>query len=177
MAYTEFHQRHPDSEGEPPVFHDTDGSPVYETPYQGLLCSIINRNDTSALYLYNDYPHYSIFLQTYDAAYYNPFSTALGCRSYDILRALIRIYLSDTSLTETLKEYLKRFSISLVHNACSATDRDLVLWLINYDPLLGTLHDRSFKDRTLLLCAAEALGEVGDLIVEAKAGESLLIAR
>jgi hypothetical protein len=62
MAYPEFHQRHSDFENERPAFHDTDGSPVYEGPYQGLLRSIIKCNDTSALLLYNHSPHCPVFL-------------------------------------------------------------------------------------------------------------------
>lgn len=116
-------------------------------------------------------------MQTYDAVYYNPFNTALDSRSCDVLRALIEIYLSGTSFTEPLEKYLKRFFVSLVHEACSAVDRDLVTGLINHDLPLGILHDRSFQDRTPLLCAAEALGQVGGLRVEAKAGESLPVAR
>ncbi|KAJ5875302.1 uncharacterized protein N7473_012649 [Penicillium subrubescens] len=127
MAYTKFHQRHPDFENTPPAFHDTDRSPVYEGPYQGLLYSIIQCNDISALYLYNERPHCAVFLQTYNVDYYNPFSIALGYRSYNTLRALIKIYLSDTSLTEPLENYLNRFSVYLIHEACAAADRDLVL--------------------------------------------------
>lgn len=172
MAYTKFHQRHPDFENEPPAFLDTDGSPVYESPYHGLLRSIIQCNDVSALHLYNDSPHCPVFLQTYDPSYDNPFSIALGCRSHDVLRALIDIYLSDKSSTEPLEKYLNRFFVSLIHEACAAADRDLVLWLINHDPPLGTLHDRSFRDRTPLFCAAEALGEVSDLMVASEPGQS-----
>lgn len=93
MAYPEFHQPHPDLEdlvGEQlPVFHDTDGSPVYDAPEQELLCAIICRNDISALHRYNSCPHTRIFLPAYVPDYYNPFSTAFGCHSYDTVRALI----------------------------------------------------------------------------------------
>jgi ankyrin repeat protein len=174
MAYTKFHQRHPDFENERPIFRDTDGSPVYGGPYRGLLHSIIHRNDVSALHLYNESPHCAVFLQTYDVDSDNPFSIALGCRSHDTLRALIKIYLSDTSLTEPLENYLNRFSVFLIHEACAAADRDLVLWLINHDPPLGTLHDRSFRDRTPLFCAAEALGEVGGLMVSGETGQGVV---
>lgn len=106
-------------------------------------------------------------------------TTTFSVRFYgvDILRALIQMYRSDTSLTEPLEKYLKNFYVSRIHEACSAADCDLMESLMNHDPPLGTLYDRTWKDRSALLCAAGALGEVGSLTVEAKVGESLVFAR
>ena len=145
--------------------------------YGSLLISIIENNDTTALHLYNDCPHPKIFRQAYEASYHNPFSTVLGCGSFDILRALIQMYRSDTSLTEPLEKYLKRFYVSRIHEACSAADCDLMESLMNHAPPLGTLYERTWKDTSALLCAAGALEEVGGLTVEGKVGESLVVAR
>lgn len=136
MAYRNFHQCHPDFEGQLPIFHDTDGSPVYEAPYRILLQSTIVHNDTAALNSYNNSPHSRVFLQAYDGSYDNPFSIAFGYRSFDALRILIKMYLSDTSLTEPLEEYTRRLNVSFIHDACATADQELVLWLMNHDPPL-----------------------------------------
>lgn len=52
MAYAAFHTQHPHFRGQPPSFHDTDGSPVYEGPYHCLLNEILRRGDVATLYQY-----------------------------------------------------------------------------------------------------------------------------
>ncbi|KGO39570.1 hypothetical protein PEXP_047460 [Penicillium expansum] len=158
MAYRNFNQCHPDFEGQLPIFHDTDGSPVYEAPYRILLQSTIVHNDTAALNSYNNSPHSRVFLQAYDGSYDNPFSIAFGYRSFDALRILIKMYLSDTSLTEPLEEYTRRLNVSFIHDACATADQELVLW-------------------TPLYCGAQALGEAGELMPYPKAGETPVTAR
>ncbi|KAJ6096608.1 hypothetical protein N7486_007354 [Penicillium sp. IBT 16267x] len=177
MAYEEFYQRHEDFEDQPPIFHDADGSPVYEGPYRALLCSIIQCNDVTALHSYNN-SHLRVFLPSYkeDPAQ-NPFRIALCCRSFDVLRALVGIYLSDPSLTEPLQIYNNRCYVSLVHHTCATGDQEMVEWLINHEPPLGSLHDRDTRGWTPLLYAAEALGEAGNLMVGAEAGEIPILAR
>ncbi|KAJ5987206.1 hypothetical protein N7451_011571 [Penicillium sp. IBT 35674x] len=177
MAYTQCHQRHEDFESQPPIFYDTDGSPVYEGPYQILLNSIFRRNDVTALHLYNNSPHAHVFLLDYDAPYHNPFSDALGCRSFDALRALIDMYLSDSSLTEPLQKYTNRFHVSLIHETCASGDQKMVEWLINHESPLGTLHDRDARGWTPLLYAAEALGEVGNRMSDAEYEKGPIVAR
>lgn len=176
MAYTQFHQPHPDFESQP-IFYDTDGSPLYEAPFRHLLNSIINRNDVAALNLYNNSLYSCVFLPSYDVDYENPFSVALGCRSFDALRALIGIYLSEPSLIEPLQMYTNRFGLSLIHQACAAGDQEMVEWLINHESPLGSLHDRDLRGWTPLLYAAEALGEAGNLMVGLEAGETPILAR
>ncbi|KAJ5553315.1 hypothetical protein N7494_002693 [Penicillium frequentans] len=177
MAYTQCHQRHEDFEFQPLIFYDTDGSPVYEGPYQILLNSIIRHNDVTALHLYKNSLHTQVFLLDYDAPYYNPFSVALGCHSFDALRALIDMYLSDSSLTEPLQKYTNRFQLSLIHETCASGNQEMVEWLISHESPLGTLHDRDARGWTPLLYAAEALGEAGNLMVDAEYGESPIFAR
>ncbi|OQD72659.1 hypothetical protein PENDEC_c020G01358 [Penicillium decumbens] len=66
--------------------------------------------------------HSRIFLQAYATTREDPFSLALDFRSFDALRALIEMYLSDTSLTEPLEEYTRRLDVPLMHEACAAVD-------------------------------------------------------
>jgi len=61
-------------------------------------------------------------LQAYATTREDPFSLALGFRSFDALRALIEMYLKDTSLTEPLEEYTRRLDVPLMHEACAAVD-------------------------------------------------------
>ncbi|KAJ6032521.1 hypothetical protein N7540_003253 [Penicillium herquei] len=128
MAYMDFNHCDHDMEDWPPIFLDTDDSPVHETPDGFILQTIIECNDLSALNRYNESPHSFIFAQKYEIPGDDPFSLAFGLRSFDALRALIDIYKSDTSLTEPLNEYAHRISVSFVHKACAAGDQELVLW-------------------------------------------------
>lgn len=154
MAYAHFH--HPYYVSNPlPVFHDLDGSAVYECPDQGLLCTIIKRNDMAALNLYNECAHTRVFWKAYEFNDSNPFHIAIQSGSFDVLRELFRIYRSDSELTEPLGDYLKRFHISPVIEACATANRDMVSWLMDHDPPLGKLHDQDFDGQTALLRAAE----------------------
>ena len=164
MAYVDFHQCDPDFEGQPPIFYDTDNSPVYEQPYGILLQEIIHRNDLSALHRYNESPHTRLFIERFEIPDTDPFSQAFSSRSFDVLRALIGMYQSDPSLTEPLNEYGPRITVYFVHQACSVANQELVLWLLNQDPPLGSLTQHDYRSRTPLACAAEALGQANILM-------------
>ncbi|KAJ5633467.1 hypothetical protein N7490_009806 [Penicillium lividum] len=75
MAYTGFGGPHNNS-NPPPVFLESDGSPVYEGPQQGLLSQIIFRNDLEALKSYNDCPHTHVFWKAYEFDESNPLHIA-----------------------------------------------------------------------------------------------------
>ncbi|KAJ5718923.1 uncharacterized protein N7483_010005 [Penicillium malachiteum] len=170
MAYAHFHRPHYRS-NPLPVFHDLDGSPIYEYSDQGLLCTIIRRNELTALNSYNECAHTRVFCKAYEFDDSNPFHIAIQSDSFDVLRELFRIYLSDSELIETLEDYLKRFH-SPVIEACATANREMVLWLMDHDPPLGKLHDHDFEGQTALLRAAEALKEAGNSALEAKPADS-----
>ena len=176
MAYARFYQPHYDADPSP-AFQDSDGSPVYEYYDQGLLCAIILRNDVVALNLYNDCPHTRVLWKAYEFDSSNPFHIAVRGDSFDVVRELIRIYLSDESLTEPLEDYLKRFHVSPVVEACATANQEMVLWLMNHNPPLGTLHDRDLQGRTALLVALEALKVAGNLMLQVKSKDSAAISR
>jgi hypothetical protein len=101
MAYPGFHQLHPELEDvgalDIPVFHDTDNSPLYEDPYQGLLRDIVAANDVVALRLYHANPHTwtRVFRKDYMNPHWHPFLVAKVHGCGDALRVLLEIYLSD----------------------------------------------------------------------------------
>lgn len=167
MAYTDFHRPHHGSNPSP-VFLDSDESPVYECPHQGLLCRIISRNDVPALNLYNECPHTHVFWKTYEFDDSNPFHIAIRNDNFDILRELVRIYSLNTSLTEPLQDYIKRHNVSPVVKACATGNQEMVLWLMNHNPSLGTLEDRDSEGQTAIFRAVEGLKEVGSLMLQAR---------
>ncbi|OQD60589.1 hypothetical protein PENPOL_c022G03881 [Penicillium polonicum] len=167
MAYTSFHRPH-HHWNPSPVFLDSDGSPVYELPQQGLLSQIISGNDLVALKSYNDCPNTDVFWKTYEFDDSNPFHIAIHSDNFDILCELVRIYFSDTSLTEPLQDYIKRHNVSPVVKACATGNQEMVLWLMNHNPLLGTLEDRDLDCQTAIFRAVEGLKEVGALMLQAQ---------
>lgn len=159
MDYSDFHQVDPNLEElcPAPVFHDLNGAPVYETLDYGLLSQILHLNDVASLHLYNKIAHDKIFRRNQDE-WYHPFRLAAGRDSLDALRALLEIYLADSTLTEPLETCLARLGVSPIHAACAGANREMTLWLLHHSPPLGTLHARDTKGETPLFSAAKALG-------------------
>ncbi|PWY73015.1 ankyrin [Aspergillus heteromorphus CBS 117.55] len=160
MAYEKFRQIDRELEDRPPkpAIYDTEGAPLYEGPYQELFGAIVARNDVEALHRYNESPNTRVFWRAYEVHYWNPFVIAGNKGSFDALRALVEIYLADSTLTEPLDKYLERLEYSLMNAACVHANSEMVTWLLERDPPLGTLHDRDVYGETPLFCAAGALG-------------------
>ncbi|KUL86304.1 hypothetical protein ZTR_08592 [Talaromyces verruculosus] len=157
MAYPLFHQIDcglQDSNRQiEPAFYDTDGSPVYEAPYQALLGHIVGRNDVTALRLYQNSPHTNVFWEAYELPSWHPFFVAARNNSFDALRELLEIYLTDPVYTEPLDKYLDRIGFSPINVACAASNQELTLWLLHHTPPLATLHDRDVCGETPLFSA------------------------
>ncbi|KAJ5663806.1 hypothetical protein N7507_004537 [Penicillium longicatenatum] len=109
-----------------------------------------------------------MFWRTYEFDESNPFHIAIHSDNFDILRELVRIYSSNTSLTEPLQDYIKRHNVSPVVKACATGNQEMVLWLMNHDPSLGTLEDRDSEGRTAIFRAVEGLKKVGTLMMQAQ---------
>ncbi|RAH41031.1 ankyrin [Aspergillus brunneoviolaceus CBS 621.78] len=156
MSYPEFHERHKAF-----AFHDTDGSPVYEDGWGGLCGRIVARNDLAALRLYHASPNTRVFWEGYEAPYWHPFFVAAGSGSWEALRALIEIYLTDPTYKNPeqppLDQYLTQLDFSPINEACAAANREMVLWLLQHDPPLATLQDRDARGHTPLFSAASGL--------------------
>ena len=178
MAYPNFHQPNPDLAdreilSERVVFHDTDGSPLYEHPYQELLGAIVAANDVAALRLYHASPHTRVFWEEYEIPVWHPFRVAEAHGSCDALRVLLEIYLSDpvyqTAEYTPLEEYRARWKFSPIHMACAVADRALTLWLLSEKRQngekrpLATLRDpgHGYGGRTPLICAVDGLSRYG----------------
>jgi ankyrin repeat protein len=168
MAYPLFHQIHLELEDGgheiKPAFYDTDGSPVYEDPYGGLLSHIVAQNDVAALRLYQDSPHTKVFWEAYEVPSWHPFFVAAKSSSLDALRELLEIYLADPMYhTEPLDQYLERLRFSPINVACAAAHRELTLWLLHHGtPPLARLHDRNTRGETPLFSAASGLRREDD---------------
>lgn len=116
MAYSFFHQihqelKHSDHEIEP-AFYDTDGSPVFEDGYGGLLSHIVGRNDVAALRLYQGSSYKKVFWEAYELPSWHPFFVAARYNGLDALRELLEIYLTDPVYTEPLDQYLERLGLT-----------------------------------------------------------------
>ncbi|KUM55742.1 hypothetical protein ACN42_g11496 [Penicillium freii] len=109
-----------------------------------------------------------MFWKTYEFDDSNPFHVAIHSDNFDILREFVRIYSSDTSLTEPLQDYRKRHNVSPVVKACAMGNQEMVLWLMNHNPSLGTLEDRDLEGQTAIFRAVEGLKEVGTLTLQAQ---------
>lgn len=161
MAYPLFHQIHKDLEhGDfdiKPDFYDTDGSPVYEDPYGALLGHIVARNDSAALRLYQDSPQTKVFWKEYEMPSWHPLFIAKERGSFDALRTLLEIYLTDMTYTEPLDQYLKSLRFSPINVACAAAQRELLLWLLRHALPNATLHDRDTFGETPLFSAASGI--------------------
>lgn len=161
MAYPLFHQLHCELQDSnlqiEPAFYDTDGSPVYEAPYQELLGHIVGRNDVAALRLYHNSSHEKVFWEAYESPSWHPFFVAAGNNIFDALRELLEIYLTDPVYTEPLDKYLERIGFSPINVACAASNQELTLWLLHHTPPLATLHDRDRHGETPLFSAANGL--------------------
>ncbi|KGO45811.1 hypothetical protein PEX1_063430 [Penicillium expansum] len=159
-AYSIFREADPDGDSRP-AFHNEDGVPLYEAPYQGLLNHILSNNDLASLFLYSDSPTTKVFWGAYEPPNNHPFILASSGGRVEVLKALVGIYLADSTLKEPIDSYLERIECSPMNDACAAANRDLMLWLLNHDPPLGSLHDRVCGD-TPLFSAAQALGDQHD---------------
>ncbi|KAJ0419740.1 hypothetical protein BJY00DRAFT_301957 [Aspergillus carlsbadensis] len=120
-----------------------DGTALYETGFSALLREIITRNDTA-------------FLKQYIAAWdlrtsgvpvtkiqvHDLFYTAVANRSLDVLRVLLDVHRDNpTSL--------------LIEEPCQT---ELVKFLLDSDPSLGTIYDRDPGGWTLIMSAAYSTG-------------------
>ncbi|KAJ5096758.1 ankyrin [Penicillium angulare] len=159
MSYPAFQTIHGEFEDldVQPTFYDTDGSPVYETPYGGLIGDIVAKNDVAALRLYHQNPKMNIWYEVYESPGWHPVFTAWELQNFDVLRTMMEIYLEDPRFTEPLAKHLERLRFSPIEMACAAANRDMTLWLL--DRSLATLHDRDILGNTPLLSAAHGLGK------------------
>jgi ankyrin repeat protein len=150
MAYSEFHTAEFDCE--PDVF-DTDGTALYEEGCNGLLRTIIKRNDMDKLkqYVLSSSRHF--LSHPVDLTYDDVFWMAASYGSTDAFRFLLEQY----NAVQADKTPLNQRGFSLLHAACRTANVDVARLFLDSQPPLGTISARDEEDETPLLSAASSL--------------------
>lgn len=158
MAYSEFHTRYPDAwptESGTPLL-DTDGTPVYETDYRGLLHKIIKLNDIPMLKQYISVYSRAAALAPGSVYYCDPFEVAATHGRIDALRLLLEEYAADPTQTTALDQR----GFTLLNAACGSANVETVRFLLDSQPPLGTVSARDRWNETPLLSAAASLASL-----------------
>lgn len=116
---------------------DDDGAVLYETPYSLLLNAFVRYNDVDKLarYLQNhDYANYG-HAEVYN---WDPFYIAAEYGSTEALDVLIKHY--NAHSTDTKIKPLEKRGFRLLHVACLNARIETVLFLLDTQPSLASLH-------------------------------------
>ncbi|KAE8132407.1 ankyrin repeat-containing domain protein [Aspergillus pseudotamarii] len=151
MSFSQFHN--PSTlAGDPwdSGLRDTDGSILYEADWKVLRDEIIRRNDVETLKRYIEkYPETG--LEPELVYYYHEVffvATRHGC--VDALRVLLAYYLTNLDKAVPLEER----DIVLLSTACRYAQLETVHFLLDSQPPLGNIRDKSSEGETALLSAA-----------------------
>ncbi|KAB8226683.1 ankyrin repeat-containing domain protein [Aspergillus novoparasiticus] len=164
MAYSEFHHCSSDrwTEHNDP-FLDTDGSILYETDYDALLCAIIERDDVATLtrYLAKE-PRAAIAPSM--GTFCDPFYIAAKNGSLNALRVLVDHHYRNADTLSLEGTYLARPNergFLILNVACRHAHIEMVRFLLNREPPLGSVHAKDDWGETALLAAAGSLAQLG----------------
>ncbi|KJK67509.1 Ankyrin repeats 3 copy [Aspergillus parasiticus SU-1] len=164
MAYSEFHHCYSDrwTEDNDP-FIDTDGSILYETDYDGLLCAIIERDDVTTLtrYLAKE-PRAAIAPSM--GAFCDPFYIAAKNGSLNALRVLIEHHYRNADTLSLEGTYLappNERGFLILNVACRHAHIEMVRFLLDREPPLGSVHAKDDWGETALLATAGSLAQLG----------------
>lgn len=164
MAYSEFHRCSSDrwTEDNDPFF-DIDGSILYETDYDGLLCAIIERDDVATLtrYLAKE-PRAAIAPSM--GTFCDPFFTAAESGSLNALRVLVEHHYRNADILPLEGTYLARPNergFLILNVACRHAHIEMVRFLLDREPPLGSVHAKDDWGETALLAAAGSLAQLG----------------
>ncbi|KAE8150988.1 hypothetical protein BDV25DRAFT_129159 [Aspergillus avenaceus] len=147
----------PDEDGHNTSVLDTDGSVLYEGPYGGLLSEIVKRNDVATLQQYIQ-KNPGLALAYYGSYGEDAFLLAAWHGHIDALRLLLEEYRTNANAeTQPLDD--RRFV--LLHEACRCGQVELVRFLLDSEPPLGTLHAQHPGGETALLAAADFFATLG----------------
>jgi chitinase len=134
---------------------DSNGKLLYESVWGSLLHHIIADNDVTTLQSYiAKHPRVILFqteLYQYDSLYVAASSGAL-----DALRVLLDYYHANPALTKDLETR----PFSMVELACEGAHIDMVKFLLDEDPLRGTVYAKEYHGGRALLCATRSLGNL-----------------
>ena len=160
MSFSQFHN--PSTlAGDPwdSGLRDTDGSIMYETDWKVLRDEIIRRNDAETLKRYIEkYPETG--LEPEPVHYYPEVffvATRHGC--VDALRVLLAYYHANLDKAVPLEER----DIVLLNIACQYAQLETVHFLLDSQPPLGNIRDKSSEGETALLSAAKSFTWLGKM--------------
>ncbi|KAL4986302.1 ankyrin repeat-containing domain protein [Aspergillus falconensis] len=170
MAYQEFHNCI-DEVFESRGVIDADGAALYETEFGSLLRKIIMCNDTALLKQYiTAWNLPSSGIPVTDVQSHDPFYTAAANGSLDVLRVLLDIHWSNAHSVS-----IEERGFSLLHVACQHAQIEIVKFLLDSDPPLGTVDDRDQRGWTPIMCTAYSTGTFGeDADAHRSRGEALM---
>lgn len=132
-----------------------DGELLYESVCGGLLQHIITLNDVTTLKDYIAKHPQSILFQT-ELYRYDSFYVAAESGSVDALRVLLDYYHANPTLTKDLETR----PFSMVEVTCEGAHIDMVKFLLDGDPLSGTVYAKEYHGGRALLCATRSLGNL-----------------
>ncbi|KAL5043119.1 hypothetical protein BDW71DRAFT_216544 [Aspergillus fruticulosus] len=170
MAYQEFHNCI-DEVFESRGIIDADGAALYETEFGSLLRKIIMCNDTALLKQYiTAWNLPSSGIPVTDVQSHDPFYTAAANGSLDVLRVLLDIHWSNAHSVS-----IEERGFWLLHAACQHAQIEIVKFLLDSDPPLGTVDDRDQRGWTPIMCTAYSTGTFGeDADAHRSRGEALM---
>ncbi|QKX63664.1 uncharacterized protein TRUGW13939_10835 [Talaromyces rugulosus] len=155
MAYSEFHTA--DSFDCVPAAFNTDGTALYDGEYNGLLRTIIKRNDMDKLKQYVLGFSRRFLSCPAELTWCDPFWMAASYGSTDALRFLLEQY----NAVQADKTPLNQRGFSLLHAACRTANVDVARFFLDSQPPLGTISARDEENETPLLSAASSLINLG----------------
>ncbi|OGM42256.1 hypothetical protein ABOM_009047 [Aspergillus bombycis] len=164
MAYSDFHgcPSDPWAEDNDPLL-DTDGSILYETDYDGLLCAIIKRDDVTTLTRYlAKYPRAAIAPSMGD--FCDPFYIAAKNGSLNALRMLVKHHYQNAGsipLDGTCLVPPNERGFLILNIACYHAHIEMVRFLLDGEPPLGSVYAKDDWGETALLAAAASLSTLG----------------
>jgi hypothetical protein len=123
LSYSHFSKPFEEFPDIPPMISALDGSALYDDGWSSLVKFLIAVNDVANLYRYVESrgTHFfgpTVEVHEWDPYQWDPFQMAAKNGSIDALRALMEIYQSDNSQTESIEARLRLKKIRLLNVAC-----------------------------------------------------------
>lgn len=161
MDYSSYRTLDPEMRFWDPIL-DPDGEPIYEDVWGSLERQIVANNDVATLKNYIAKHPKSIFWPGECGDVDNTVCVAASNGSIDAMRVLIDHYHTDPDFhaNPTLSKDDKPPNFSALEVACSSGCVDMVKYLLEEDPLRGTVYAKEYHGGRALLCATRSLGDL-----------------
>lgn len=161
MDYSSYYTLDPEMHHWEPIL-DPDGKLLYEDVWGSLKRCIVADNDVATLKNYIAKHPKHIFWPGECGASDNTICVAASSGSIDAMRVLIDHYHTDPSFhaNPTLGKDIKAPEFSALEVACSSGRLDMVKFLLDEDPLRGTVYAKEYHGGRALLSATRSLGDI-----------------